>query len=770
MISLSTLVLAAFVGALLSPFIHRMMRNVSGWVIALIPAAVFAALATYVPAVATGTTITVSHTWVASLGANLSFMLDGLSLLFALIISFVGILVVVYAGGYLHGHEYLGRFYLYILAFMGSMLGLVLSDSMISMFVFWELTSVTSYLLIGFDSDRVEARAAALKALLITAGGGLALLAGFVLLAQAGGSFELSDILGKGEYIRDHWLYTPMLLLILLGAFTKSAQFPFHFWLPGAMEAPTPVSAYLHSATMVKAGIFLLARLNPVLGGTDEWYYIVGGTGCFTMLLGGYVALQKTDLKQILAYSTVSALGILTMLIGLGTSLTITAAMLFLLVHSLYKGALFLVAGALDHETGTRDIRFLGGLRKAMPVTAFAAIAAGLSMAGLPPFIGFIGKELIYESTLHHTSHVGLLTVLTVAGNILVVVVGLLAGVAPFIGARRETPKNAHEAPWSLLLGPVVLASLGLVAGIFPALAGSYLTQPAAVVSLGAPAPYSFALWHGLTPMLVLSAVTVIAGVGVFAAANSIRPRLQAISLFSPEQRRNWYDIGLAFLATTAKFQTQVLQSGYLRVYLLIILVATVGIVGFTLLEHAEVVLPASLPDVTIYDVLITGLIVAAVVSIIRSTSRLAAVASLGVVGFSVALIFILFGAPDLAMTQFAIETLTVILFVLVIYKLPPFLNLSSRRNRARDLTVAALVGSLFAALVFTVTSVPLTSALKTYFAESSYPLAKGRNVVNVILVDFRAIDTMGEITVLAIAAIGAFALLKLSLKEDGER
>lgn len=769
MIDLPVIVLMTFAGAAAAPLVHRLTKDASGWIVGLVPAAVFVALAMYLPSVADGAFVRTSLAWVSDLGVNFSFYLDGLSLLFALIISGVGILVVIYAGGYLHGHVYLGRFYLFILSFMGSMLGLVLSDNVICMFVFWELTSVTSYLLIGFDHEREEARAAALKALLITAGGGLALLAGLVLLGQTVGSLEVSAMLAQGEIAREHPLYLAILVLVLAGAFTKSAQFPFHFWLPGAMEAPTPVSAYLHSATMVKAGVYLIARLNPVLGQTDPWLYTVGGVGCFTMLLGGYTALQKTDLKQVLAYSTVSALGILTMLVGIGTPLALTAAMLFLLAHSLYKGGLFLVAGILDHSTGSRDIRFLGGLGKAMPFTAAAAMLSGLSMAGLPPFVGFVGKELVYESVLH-SSVADILIWLSVVGNVFVVVVGLLVGLRPFIGRIGETPGHAHEAPWSLLVGPVVLGSLGLLMGLFIGFVGSSLVLPASDAALGERATYEFSLWHGLTPMVILSAVTILVGIGLFVVSSSIRPHLQRLSVFSPDKRRNWYDIGLDALSATARFQTQLLQSGYMRVYLLIILATTVGLVGYTFLDRAEVVLPTNSPDIALYDWLVAGIIIAAVVVVLRSTSRLAAVASLGVVGFGVALIFILFGAPDLAMTQFAIETLTVILFVLVIYKLPPFLNLSSRRNRARDLTVAGLAGALVAALIFTVTSTPLSSDLKTYFAETSYPLARGRNVVNVILVDFRAIDTMGEITVLAVAAIGAFALLKLSMKGEDER
>ncbi|MBI2088067.1 MAG: NADH-quinone oxidoreductase subunit L, partial [Deltaproteobacteria bacterium] len=366
-------VLSGFAAALLAPWIDRVGRGRTGWIIAVLPATLFAYFATFVASIRNGEVIRQSHAWIPSLGIDLSFTADGLSVLFALLISGIGALVVVYAGGYLAGHPQLGRFFSYLLLFMSAMLGLVLADNVIALFVFWELTTLSSYLLIGFDHEREAARSAALKSLLVTGIGGLALLAGLILLAQAGGSPELSALAKHGDAIRSHPLYAPILALILAGAFTKSAQVPFHFWLPAAMEAPTPVSAYLHSATMVKAGVYLLARLNPVLGGTDPWLFTVTTTGAVTMVVGAWMALQRTDLKLILAYSTVSALGVLTMLLGLGTPLAIKAASVFLLGHALYKGALFLIAGAVDHETGTRSFDRLGGLKKAMPLTALAA-------------------------------------------------------------------------------------------------------------------------------------------------------------------------------------------------------------------------------------------------------------------------------------------------------------------------------------------------------------------------------------------------------------
>jgi multicomponent Na+:H+ antiporter subunit A len=764
-------VLSGFGLAVAAPWLYRAARGATGWLLALLPAGLAIYFASLLRAVAAGEAIVISYPWAPGLGVSLSFYVDGLSLLFALLISGIGALVVIYAGGYLAGKPTLGRFYTIVLLFMASMLGVVLAGNVISLFVFWELTSLTSYLLIGLDHDRPTARAAALQALLVTGGGGLALLAGLVLLGQVGGSLELVTLLSNGDAIREHALYLPILLLILLGAFTKSAQAPFHFWLPNAMEAPTPVSAYLHSATMVKAGVYLLARLSPALGGTEAWHYLVTGAGMATMLLGALLALAQTDLKRILAYSTVSTLGALVLLLGLDTTLSVKAAMLFLLVHALYKGALFLVAGAVDHETGTRDIRQLGGLARAMPITAAAAGLAALSMAGLPPMLGFINKELLYEAKLQAPHAAGLITAAGVAANMLLVAVAGIVGFRPFFGRRGEMPKKPHEAPLAMWLGPAVLAGLGLLNGLFPEALPSTLVSAAASAVRAQPTEVKLALWHGINPILALSVLTVAVGVAIYAGRAALRRAVSAAlrnaGRWGPQAG---YELALRGLNRVAGAQTRFLQSGYLRSYLTIIILTTVGLAGYALAARGggwRLELPAGgATDIRLYEVLVGLLVLAATLLALRSSSRLTAVAALGVVGYGVALIYTLFGAPDLAMTQFAIETLTVFLFVLVLYRLPRFASFSSRRARLRDAVVALAAGGLLTVLVLVAIAMPMESRLSPFFAENAVPLARGRNIDNVILVDFRSLDTLGEITVLAVAAIGVYALLKLRLDE----
>jgi multicomponent Na+:H+ antiporter subunit A len=554
--------------------------------------------------------------------------------------------------------------------------------------------------------------------------------------------------------------YVAALLLVAAGALTKSAQWPFHFWLPNAMAAPTPVSAYLHSATMVKAGVYLLARLSPGLGGTPLWFWLLTLAGGATILAAAALALLQRDSKRLLAYSTLIALGTLVLLIGVGTEAAIKAMVVFLFAHSLYKAPLFMVAGSVDHEAGSRDVTKLRGLGRAMPWTWVAAVVAGVSAAGLPPMLGFVGKELAYEG-LFDTPW--LLAALIAASAVMLVVVVLVAW-RPFAGRTLEAPKAAHEAPFSMLIGPLAIAALGLAFGVRPDLLQDGLMRPAAAVVLGTPYAFDLYLWHGLTLALGLSALTVLLGVVLAAAWPRLHPVL--VARFGGV---TWGPVAGYFgllkgLVAVAYAQTKFLQSDDLRHHLTVIVAFAVGLTGTVgLATGAFAGLTLAPVFEYAYEAVLLVVIVAGVASAVRAHARMVAITSLGVVGFGIALIFVLFAAPDLAITQFLVETLIVIIIALVLVRLPSGTLRAPGNGRIRLLAgaVAALGGALFAGLLMAVTSYPLDLGLTAFFEAASYPEANGRNIVNVILVDFRGIDTLGEITVLAVAASGVYALLR---------
>ncbi|MBI3997526.1 MAG: putative monovalent cation/H+ antiporter subunit A [Armatimonadetes bacterium] len=756
-------VLSGFVLALAAPWLVRATGRAAGWVTALLPLALTVYFGSLLGQIGAGDALNVTHSWIPALGMQFSLYLDGLGLLFALLICGIGTLIFIYSGGYLPNDPHLGRFLSMLLLFMGAMLGLVLADNVIVLFVFWELTSISSYFLIGFQHSRPEARAAALQALLVTGVGGVALLLGVLLLGQVGGSLELSTLLGRGNEIRAHPLYLPILVLVLLGAFTKSAQVPFHFWLPAAMEAPTPVSAYLHSATMVKAGVYLLARMSPILGGTDPWVALVTTVGAVTMLAGGTLALLRTDLKQILAYTTVAALGTLTMLLGMGTADAARACMTFLLAHAFYKGALFLGAGSLEHGAGSRDVDHLGGLWRTMPLTTAAAGLAALALAGFGPVLSFIGKELLLEAVLAQSPTRALLAPAVLAGSALSVAAAAIVGLRPFAGTRPDELSDAQEAPASLWLGPVVLAAGGVVLGLRPEILAEPIVTASAASVLTRREVADLALWHGPNPALAFSGASLVLGLLVYRAWPTIRRSAAArtwwLSWGGPSR---WYELGLQALSWLAESQTRLLQSGYLRLYLIMILITANGLAAYALLARVRWQPIVLQPAVQLHDAFIGALILLGALAAAGSASRLGAVAALGVVGAGISLVYISFGAPDLAMTQFLVEAFTVILLVLAFYHLPRFARLSGRTARLRDVVIAGVSGTLVAALVLLTTTARRDSRIAEYFAEHSVAAAHGRNIVNVILVDFRSLDTLGEITVLATAAIGVYVLLRL--------
>jgi multicomponent Na+:H+ antiporter subunit A len=732
-----------------------------GWAMALLPLALLAAFLFAAPQGATPRILELPFGRSDELGVRLTLRLDGLSILFGILITGIGALIFGYAGHYMGGRPGTGRFYLYLTLFMLSMLGVVTAENVIVLFVFWELTSITSWLLIGFEHEKETARDSALQALLVTGGGGMALLAGLVLLGSVAGSFELTEIAAQAGMLRDHELYGAILTLVVLGAVTKSAQVPFHFWLPSAMAAPTPVSGYLHSATMVKAGVYLLARLLFTLGGTPEWMTVLTIAGALTMATGAIMAIFASDLKQILAYSTVSALGSLVMLLGIGTPAAVKAAVVFLVAHALYKAALFLVAGIIDHETGTRDVERLGGLRRAMPFTAATAIIGGVSLASFGPVLSFAGKEMVVMAVAATGRWSVPLQVVIYFSAMLIAGAAALVAIRPFFGQPRED-LPAHDPAPGMWLAPALLASAGVILALAPHRLTALILRPAAGAIHPEAADFYVELWHGINAPLLMAAAATAVGLLLYRTRTRwlgpVRP-LRVLGRFGPLAG---YRLFLKGTLAFAGWQARLLQSGYLHIYLLIILVTLLTLFAAALLLIAPLQLTFDLSDARIYEIVVALLIVGGALVAVRSKSRLGAVAALGVVGYSVALIFIFFSAPDLAMTQFLIETLTVILFVLVLYRLPRFTSLTGRVARARDIIIPAVVGVFMTLLVLAATREAAPPELSRFYTENSVGQAHGRNVVNVVLVDFRALDTLGEITVLAVAALGVYALLRM--------
>ncbi len=756
---------AVFLAGIAAPLLHRLCGDRIGFALALVPLAAFGFFLSLQAGIAADGALRLVVPWVPTLGISLSFFVDGLSLLFLLIVSFIGTFVVLYATGYLHGDPGLGRFFLYLFTFMGAMLGMVVSDNLILLVVFWELTGISSYLLIGYYSKEEKSRAAALQALLVTGFGGLALTAGCILLGRIAGSFEISEILHlPAGTVTGSPLYPVTLILILLGAFTKSAQFPFHFWLPNAMAAPAPVSSFLHSATMVKAGVFLLARLHPILDDHGLWLAIVAPVGAITMCLGVIKGLGQTDLKKILACSTLGVLGTLVLLLGIGTELAIKACMVYLLAHALYKAALFMAAGSVDHETGCRDISVLGGLWRAMPFTAAAAGIAALSMAGIPLLLGFVSKEYFYKALLDADGPPFLWETLGVAASIGMFSLAITSGILPFFrSARGATPKPAHEAPWTMWIGPLIFGILAMRFGMLPGGPGETLITPAVQAIAQVGYVPQLKLWHGLSTALLMSALTVAGGFGLLAVSGRFRSQRPLYAVFAAMSPERGYDFLLRAVPAFSTRVTQLLQNGSLRNYLLMIGGFTVLLLGIRLPAAG---IPVDFSRMAQPSVLGLGtclLIMAAAVFTCLARTRFTAIVAQGVVGLGIAILFFLYSAPDLAMTQMLVETLTVVLFVLAFFRLPQMRTLSSKRLRITDAVLCAGFGVVMSVLVLISFHFDLLrSPVSQFLGEQSYPAAHGRNVVNVILVDFRALDTLGEITVLAIAALGIFGMLRL--------
>ena len=743
----------------------RWLKKHVGIILAIVQAAFFVFFFSKISEATNGSGILTVINWIPQIGLNLEFSLNGLSLVFALLITGIGTLVFLYASAYMRSYEGTDKFYFQLFLFGGAMLGLVLSANLIQLFVFWELTSFLSFLLISFFHKKEMARKAAFQSLIITAFGGLLLLTGVLLLGSVVDSYSVVDWLEGAQTIKNSGLYLPGLLLILAGAFTKSAQFPFHFWLPGAMQAPTPVSAYLHSATMVKAGVFLLALLSPVLGGTIEWTYIITLVGVTTMFLGAYFSITQTDLKAILAYTTTSSLGILVLLIGIDTTLSIKAAMLFLFVHAFYKAALFMVAGFIDKKTGTRELSKLGGLYKHMPITFVISILALLSMAGLPPTLGFLGKELIYEAKIDSPGIASLVLILGVAANTLMVAVSMYFMFKVFLGKEGDYPKQPNEKGFLYLLGPGVLTLLSLLLGLSPAVLGDELVEPALSSIRKEMIDVELKLWHGFNDVFLLSMLTVMLGMIIFIVAHNkkqflVKWRFINERIFTIKFTNIFYQLLDGFLNFSER-NTKRLQHGYHRFYILTVILFTSALLWFEIYVTRNWVLDTQFSLTPLY---VSGLVViiscAAFYAAIAH-SRIATIISMGVSGYGISLIYLYFSAVDLAITQILVETLVVVMFVLVLGRLPFFETLSNKLTRVRDFIISLIFGSAMTVLALKALNVEFNHSISDIMLQNSFVMAHGKNVVNVILVDFRALDTLGEVTVLIIAALGVFVLLK---------
>jgi multicomponent K+:H+ antiporter subunit A len=754
--------LLPLLGVLVPALTARRGRGFCSLATAVLPATALVMTLLNVPALLDGEQLRFSVTWMPELALNLAFRLDGLSLLFNLLILGIGLLIILYAHYYLAKDEPYGRFYAFLMLFMASMVGISMSDNLILLWLFWELTSLSSFLLIGYWSHQSDARKGARMALTVTGAGGLALLAGLLLLGDMAGSFNMGDVLASGEVILADSRYPLMLGLVLLGAFTKSAQFPFHFWLPHAMAAPTPVSAYLHSATMVKAGIFLMARLHPAIAGSELWSVVVSLVGIVTMLYGAWFALMKTDLKGILAFSTVSHLGLITVLLGIGSPMAILAALFHILNHATFKAALFMSAGIIDHETGTRELKQLGGLKKAMPVTALLTTLAAASMAGVPLFNGFLSKEMFFTEALATPVLGGLswlLPALATLGGILSVAYSLrLVHAVFFKPAREAPPKSPHEPPHLMRLPVEILVALCVVVGLFPAFMATGLLELASQAVIGSPLDFHLAIWHGVNLPLIMSLLAFVVGIALYWRYGEVRRFTQQFAGVDARRvfERMLVSMGYRAEQLIAKLEGNSLQRYVGWLWLGALVMGGIGLVQITDLTGAA-------GNQELDGILILGagmLMFGGVATAATHRYRLISLLMLSVVGLFVALTFARFSAPDLALTQLSVEVVTMILLMLALFFLPQKTpRESSPLRNVRDMLLAGTLGLVIASLNYAVMTRE-TLSISSFFVENSKPGGGGYNVVNVILVDFRGFDTLGEITVLAIAGLAIFKLL----------
>jgi len=796
--SLGLIVLLPFLGSLLAAFLPSNARNAEAWLAGVVAVACTWLIADLYPQVAAGEVVREVIPWLPQFGLNFHLRVDGYSWLFAMLVTFMGALVVLYARYYMSPADPVPRFFSFLLAFMGAMVGVVLSGNLIQLVVFWELTSLTSFMLIAYWYHLSDARHGARTALTVTGMGGLCLLGGALMIGHVAGGYELDRIFAAGDLIRAHPWYPAILILVLLGALTKSAQFPFHFWLPHAMAAPTPVSAYLHSATMVKAGVFLLARLWPVLSGTDLWFWIVCLAGLSSLLLGAFSAIFQRDMKGVLAYSTISHLGLITLLLGMNSRLALVAAVFHMMNHATFKASLFMAAGIVDHGTGTRDLQRLSGLARPMPITATLATVAAAAMAGVPLLNGFLSKEMFFAETVFAGEgpliRILLPSVATLAGMFSVAYSLRLIHQVFFGPPAQDLPRVPHEPTRGMLLPSALLVLACLLVGILPGQTVGPVLNTAAGAILGADMPtYSLAVWHGLTLPLLMSVLALIGGFVIYTLLYLHRRRAHGRApIISRFDGRRTFDVLVVWSIRAAGVMKRAISSRRLQPQL--VLIVTIAFAAAALAARAGDVswgeVPISRVDPIFALLWAVGAACAIGAALQAKYHRLAALIMVGGTGLITCLTFAWFSAPDLALTQITVEVVTVVLILLGLRWLPRRIEmddprrrtLRARARRVRDATIAVIVGGGVASLVFAVLTRPRMLDLSGFFVEHSLPQAGGGNVVNVILVDFRAFDTFGEITVVGIVALTVYALLRRfrpaaesiglprAQREDGER
>lgn len=792
---LNFMILVPILFAIFVPIIHKFCapRLHTGWFVLFVPLTIFIFLIQYLPQVGSGNTLMYLVPWIPSFGINYTTYVDGLSLLFGLLITGVGTLVILYSIYYMSKFkEALHNFYVYLLLFMSAMLGLVFSDNVFVLYVFWELTSISSFLLIAYWFQRKSSRYGALKSMLITIFGGLAMLAGFIMLSIITDTFSIREMISQSALIGESGLFLPALILILLGAFTKSAQFPFSIWLPDAMEAPTPVSAYLHSATMVKAGIYLIARFTPIFGGHAEWFWIVTGIGLFTLLYGSVNAVNQKDLKALLAYSTISQLGLITSLLGLGSAalyfghaegaaiygFAVLAALFHLLNHSTFKGSLFMIVGIIDLETGTRDVRRLGGLMSLMPISFTLTVIGGLSMAGLPPFNGFLSKEMFLTAMLAVLDK-PVFGIETIA--LLFPIVAWIASVFTFIYCMIlifETFTGEHhpdrldkkpaEPAIGMLVPPIILGLFVVGIFFFPNVVANWILQPALMAVLPNfvetnGLDYVIAPWHGWSTELFMTIGIIAIGFLLFRSFG----KWGKIYQFYPQALtlNQLYNVSLEGMESASKKVTNRYMTGSIRTYLIYIFSFLILVTGGSLFFTNGLSIDSSNDSsISSYEVVIIFGMIVSILIILFAKSRVTSVIALGVLGYLVALLFVIFRAPDLALTQLVIETVTAALFLLCFYFLPELRREFNRLHfKMTNFIISIGVGAIVTLMALFVNNENLFESISRYF-ENAYSLAGAKNIVNAILVDFRGIDTMLEILVLCISGLGVYTLIKLQL------